>query len=288
MDKHIDFRRMLEFSFKLIQANMGLYITPEEAWKDDGQALAVKLFKHLEAFKTLRGGTTVDYQVIPCGYIDHSTMAVLLRSALENYLTFKYIFVNKDTSESLFRHKTWKLSGLIDRSKVYATQENTLAILAAERSQIDLLLQEIEQDNHFSILHRDHRKEIKKGKWKPKNGWSSLGGASMHQIFFNDIYNHLSGYAHSSYISSLQMRCAQSIADQEKLADALIIIACQLLAHFITSYTQVFPECAQAQPNSDIADTIHVWYVTAKDTQKRYDPGLENPYSKQGYLGIND
>jgi hypothetical protein len=285
MDKLSDFEQMHAFALSLIQSNMSRDIRLGEEWKADGQALAIKFFKHLNIVRTLHQGTTFTHQGAYFDYVDHSTMAVVTRSAVENYLTLKYIFINDNSAVSVFRHKTWRLAGLIDRSKIYANSDINKAILAAERLQINILLKDIKLDPQFSMINSKHKKSIQEGKWKPKDGWSALGSENMHQVFFNDIYNHLSGHTHSSYISALQTRCADNITDQRMLAEAMIIISCQLLAHFITNYSKLFTETETLQPDDALSETIDAWHVTMAHTRHIYDAGLSNPYSKSGFLG---
>lgn len=64
--------------------------------------------------------------------------------------------------------------------------------------------------------------------------------AGFHEKYFKNVYGHLCGYSHSSYISALQVGQAQSIEDQTMLAQSILGIGVVIMAHFAFTYSKIF------------------------------------------------
>jgi len=112
--------------FRLVQSEAGKDIAPEVAWKNDAQVLAVKIFRHLASVQHLSSGAQFDYGGISnFEFIDHSSIGIVTRAALETYLAFYFIYINTEERLSIYRHKIWQLAGLIDRSKLFANSDDS-------------------------------------------------------------------------------------------------------------------------------------------------------------------
>ena len=68
-------------------------------------------------------------------FVDHASVKVIARAALETYLVFFYLYGNSDRSLSEFRHKTWRLGGLADRQKYHTSTEQGREVLARDPAQ---------------------------------------------------------------------------------------------------------------------------------------------------------
>jgi hypothetical protein len=132
-----EYETLLDLFIQLVQSQAGRKITPGDEWLNDAQTLSIKLFRHLVSMRVILSGSTIKHNGMPVVYfVDHASIKVLGRAALETYLVFYYLFCCDDLALSKFRHSTWVLGGLIDRQSSYASAEEHLARLQSEKNQI--------------------------------------------------------------------------------------------------------------------------------------------------------
>lgn len=144
MNHDTDYSTLLDLFIRLVESQAGIEIDNESAWLNDAQVLAIKLFRHLVSMRALAAGATVE----TAGgktvfFVDHASVKVVARAALETYLVFFYLYGSADRSLSKFRHKTWQLGGLSDRQRYHASTQEGHDVLAQEKSQIEALKSEI-------------------------------------------------------------------------------------------------------------------------------------------------
>lgn len=249
-----EYSTLMELFYQLVESQNGRDIEAGQEWRNDAQVLAVKQFRHLASMQSLAGGTTLrtpDDQEIP--FVDHASVHVLARAALETYLVFFYIFGMSDYSLSHFRHKIWQLGGLMDRQQYIAFSKEAREVCALERSIIGRLKSEVKKSAHFLKFSRRQRRQLLAGNWRVGSGWRDLGiQAGFHEAYFRNIFNYLCGYSHSSYASTLQVGQAQKLEDQVMLTESTIGIGVVIMAHFSFTYPCVFAD-ADAVLNSNPA-----------------------------------
>jgi hypothetical protein len=89
MSSDPDYSALLDLFVRLVESQAGRKIEPGDEWLNDAQILATKLFRHLVSMRTLAAGATVEYGGIPAVcFIDHASVKVAARAALETYLVF--------------------------------------------------------------------------------------------------------------------------------------------------------------------------------------------------------
>lgn len=265
--------KLLYLCFRLIESETDKPCLYGEAWRHDAQAFGVKLFRHITSAQQISMGVTIDFgNNSQLQHVDHSSVAVLIRSAIEAYLAFNYIFINTDASLSEYRHDTWQLAGLLDRSKITANRSESKEKLAQEALLITEIKQKLERSSFFVESNSRTRKNILDGKWKPVGGWNKLGGdADIHQAYFDNIYNHLSGHSHASYISILQIKQAESVEDQSSLAVSTNQIGCVIISHFLFSYVKLFPDTKRIlEGNSSLYEVAKKWHLRTEDVNSIY------------------
>lgn len=269
-----DLSKLVDLCFHVIESEKGKALQSGSEWKNDGQILGTKIFRHVASAQQVGVGLAFDYgDRQRFVHIDHSSVAVIVRAAIEAFLAFNYIFANDDERLSIYRHKLWERSGLIERSKLLANTEESKEVLRREALIIERLHGEITSSPFFLQENRDSRKEIEKGAWRPNGGWYAITrDSSIHQKYFNDIYSHLSGHSHASYISALQIRdAAERLQDQKMLADGARQMLCLVLAHFLFSYVKVFPDSKRVlQANVELFDLAICWHVQKEDVKHIY------------------
>lgn len=242
MPSGADYSTLLDLFIRLVESQAGKKIDSGDEWLNDAQVLATKLFRHLVSMQTVAAGATVEHDGIPVVFfVDHASVKVVARAALETYLVFFYLYGNSDRSLSEFRHKTWCLGGLVDRQQFHVSTEQGREVLAREKKQIEELKSKIESSPEIRTYTDKQRKKLLEGEWRIGNGWADLGvSAGFHEKYFKNIYGYLCGYSHSSYLSALQVGQAQSIADQQMLTQSILGIGVVLMAHFAFSYSAAF------------------------------------------------
>ncbi len=252
---------LLDLFIRLVDSSAGQKITPDTRYLYDAQTLAEKLFRHLVSMQMLASGSMVTQEGVPSlRFIDHASVKVVARAALESYLVFFYIYGCADRSLSEFRWKTWQLGGLADRQKFHVSVNAHRDKLAAEKAVIDQLKADIQHSPYFREYRKDHRLRLLKGEWRFGKGWANLGQeAGFHPKYFSDVYSYLCGYSHSSYASALQVGQARSIDDQKMLTQAILGIGVVIMAHFAFAYSRLFDSASsmlEANPKAkEIAKT---------------------------------
>jgi len=274
MNQDTDYSTLLDLFIRLVESQAGIEIDDGSAWLNDAQVLAIKLFRHLVSMQALAAGATIE----TAGgktvfFIDHASVKVVARAALETYLVFFYLYGSADRSLSKFRHKTWQLGGLSDRQRYHASTQEGRDVLAREKSQIEALQSEIELLPQLSEYTDKQRKKLLSGEWRIGKGWADLGAqAGFHGKYFDNIYGYLCGYSHSSYLSVLQVGQARSIEDQQKLTQSILGIGVVLMAHFAFSYAGAFSN-AEMVLSADLA-AKHIaekWRFGPEDMAAIYD-----------------
>ena len=239
-----EYSTLMELCYQIVESQNGRDIEVGQEWRNDAQVLAVKLFRHLASIQSLAGGATLrtpDDQEIP--FVDHASVHVLARAALETYLVFFYVFGTNDFSLSHFRHKTWHLGGLMDRQQYNVFSDEAREICALERGIIDRLKSEVEDSAHFLEFSPRQRQQLLAGNWRVGSGWRDLGiQAGFHEAYFRNIFNYLCGHSHSSYASTLQVGQAHTLEDQVMLTESTISIGVVIMAHFSFTYPRVFAD----------------------------------------------
>ena len=237
-----EYLTLLDLFIRLVESQNGKKTEPGEEWLNDAQVLAAKLFRHLVSMRMLADGGTVERDGCPnVFFVDHASVKVIARAALETYLVFFYIYGGSDRSLSKFRHQTWHLGGLADRQKFHASTEEGREVLAREKRGIRALRAKIERSAKIRAYTEKQRHRLLQGEWRIRIRWVDIGiSAGFHEKFFTNVYGYLCGYAHSSYLSALQVRDAESVEDQKMLTLAFLGLGTVLMANFASSYPNVF------------------------------------------------
>ncbi len=241
MDKNQDFLELLGLFMGLVESQAGKTIPPGEVWRNDAQALSLKLFHHLVSLKNIVDGATISHGPATFEFVDHASAKVVARAALETYLVFFHIYGCSPLSRGVFRHKAWTLAGLLDRQKFKPITKEGIERQQEERKTIEKLLPELEGDPELSSYSEKQQKRLLEGNWRPGKSWNDLGlDAGFNRKYLTEVYSYLCGYSHSSYISVLQVRQALTIEDQRMLAGTSVDVANSILGHFILLYPSIF------------------------------------------------
>ncbi|WP_139353133.1 DUF5677 domain-containing protein [Pseudomonas sp. A25(2017)] len=242
---------------------------------NDAQILAVKLFKQACSVRLILDPTQLDFpegsQVV---FVDHSSATILARACLETFIVFHWIFQSQDPTLRKFRHGVWRLGGLMDRLKLHPSTDQAREVLKVARLQAADQIAEIVSSPFLGSYSPDQVKRLMKGDWRVGWSWTDEAvRAGFSKKYFQNVYSHFCGYAHTSYISSMQMGQAQSIEDQRMLGLVALQTCVHVLARAIAFYAELFPKGHTALQTSPEAarNLAYFWGFTNVDMDPLYE-----------------
>lgn len=213
----------------------------------------------------------------PHHLVSHGSVAVLVRAAIETFVTFGHVFANSDESVSEFRHLVWRACGLSDRQQFTTQNEENREKLMSESEEIASWLKEAEAHPVFQVLPKEQRSRIqKKREWRAGVSWADLASdVGIHRHYFAQIYAFICSYSHASYLASMQM--GQTDLEQaRRFAETLLQMANIFMAHFAVLYATVFPRAQAVLDKSSSREAVKWWRVT-KEAHSRIYGSEEDP-----------
>lgn len=250
--REVEYRHVMDLYVRVIESMAGVRITRKNEWLIDCENLAIKLFYHVGTLNYLARGTKLPKLggVARTGFVDHSSIAAVTRSALQTYLTFYYIFIAPHSdAEKRFRYKTWELSSLIERQPFHAYSLTDKKLLRMEGELAEVLLDEIQADPIFQAFDAQHQEQATQDNLPQHSTWAELARlAGFDPAYFNGLYRYLSSHIHSGRLGTRQIGEESAGEDRDELTQACIGIGLLLMGHFIFDYAAIVP---QAQPVLD-------------------------------------
>jgi len=191
---------------------------------------------------------------------DIGSIVILTRSAIENYLTFFYLFIQPlNEEEELFRFNLYELSGLNSRQWIEPTELYQINTKNQDKVRIIELENILYKHPLFLNLDKKTKKLVKGRKPARLFSWNSLlDQADLNVDVFKPAWSLYSNYAHSEYISLIQLFGYFTDIDAAKnKCDTILNIMFCLTSIFIKDFTDFFAETKKrynALPN----DTLEV------------------------------
>lgn len=239
-----DLGTLLNLSRRLIEMQAGLPIEEQDVCLADAQVLAIKMVQHFFSMReACREVVLQDGGKAVGQYIDHASAKILARAGFETFLVFSHVF-RCPPQVGLFRHMTWHLAGLSDRKGFLASTAKDKRKLQAEKEMIEDLKQSISNHPQFRCFNPCQQKKLLAGDWRAgiERGWKGLAEkAGFNRSYIDQAYSYFCSYAHSSYLSVLQLRQATSLEHQRMLSGMSFDVANSVLGHFAFAYSEVFP-----------------------------------------------
>lgn len=266
-----DFALLLQLAIDSRDALRGEEISEAERWKVEAGPLSEKLVLHCISIKTLSEGISAQpYGMGDGHFLDHSSASVLARAALETYIVFHFLYAGADCRKSTFRHSVWKLIGLMDRSRLRTVSDEGVAVQTREKIEIEDLRNTIQTDPLFSEFTPGQQKTLLEWDWKAGSRLASLAlDAELSETYFRNVYNYLTSYAHSGYISVLQIGQARAEGAAGSLMNANLGIGCKVLASFIPLFWSVFPSTRIGMAPIT-KSVLEKWSFRAEDMERIY------------------
>lgn len=181
--------------------------------------------------------------------IDVSSIYILFRALIENYLTFFYLFVQpKDKSEVSFRCLIYEISGIARRQAYSAIGDSSIKIKEKERENLEYLANQLLNDPHLQKIDPKIRKDILSNKPAHKPAkivrWEKLLQQSqLNEDIFQKAWLLYSNHAHSEYISIIQVReYWKNSKEALSTRDLVLFLNLVLASVLIKDVASLFPQ----------------------------------------------
>lgn len=203
-----EFQRVLNESVFLFQETFNSYYQNSE--EGSLQYLSIKkLLNHCQSISVILDGSSFE-TIENSSQIDHASAKVLLRSAIEIYITLTSLFwfEGKDVlNEREFRFLVYKYSGFKSRQKLNHDEINSNELrekIKNEKNKIQILKKLIQQKGAELGKKKEHLKKILDNGWGAKPIPQRLEDTSLPK-FMKLQYSYLCGYSHSGFDSYMQL-----------------------------------------------------------------------------------
>lgn len=267
-----EYLEMMDIFIRCGESLRGKPVSADMSWQADTQPIAMKLFFHLGSLYALQSGTKLpDMAGAPINYVDFPSIATLARAAFETFLAFHFIFVQPTTNEEKhFRYTVWNLGGLKDRQRFMVTTQEGRDLLQQEKLKIEKLEKIIHSSSLYQPLSDARQKDAIKGKWRFGNKWEDLAELTgTHKGYFVSLYAYLSSFAHTGYLSILQLSQAEDQNTQHRLAGIYTNIGLSIMSHFLIAYCSLFAEAQKVlDGNERYNELVQIYFVKAEDWEQ--------------------
>jgi hypothetical protein len=184
------------------------------SWKIWSEPIVFKFCYHVSSIALLFKGTQLPFKSDERNILifDEPSVIILFRAALENYLTFFYLFIDDISDEEKeFRMLVWRYCGLKQRTEFVIDTEKERQKQLEEVKIVENLKTELLANSVFTKYPDKQKKILLDGK-KARlfESWKSLINKSKLSVdFFQNLYGYKSNYSHTEFISVLQLHEGQ-------------------------------------------------------------------------------
>lgn len=210
---------------ELIEERAGQKVREQEDSKTEyyQQEFLKRYFESFISIKILYEGAMLEHNSRKYTISLLPAVMTLLRSCLENYALYYYIYLNASShDETIFRFKCWWREGLIRRQAFQTNESQFLNKQGEEKKNIEKLLNEIKNTEFYHKLSKNEKnKLVNNGSWIFKSYKSLLQIAGFSEQTAANIYGYFSSFAHTSSAGLMQTAQAD-ISVKKEMQEALI------------------------------------------------------------------
>lgn len=238
LDNRDMLRRLIELNFAVGSA--GRVRLKDKDWQFI-ETLAIKVTQHAATAYWLAENKT---RLMPnqAGFIDWPSIQVLCRACIEAYLTLSYLYMdppNRDAAE--FRYCSWMIAGFAVRQSFPVVSEQGRRQQQADAKFLKQIRLRLEKTGTFQSLKPKHQNRVVAGhNWPPDTTLTELAEKVFGPEIGVSAYRYLSGHAHSSALSAVQMRDVEGESEQRKMADGALWLIAQTVAKTTKAYAKKF------------------------------------------------
>lgn len=197
--------------------------------------------------------------------IDYSSIFILTRAIIENYLTLNYIYFNSlPEDEKHFRFLLWEVSGLVSRQQYEPKNKQFKAQRVKEKRIIDDIKRDIKLLPEFKRLRQAHIKKLEQYGLPRIESWHKLLEVSDLNNIFASSYSLFSSYAHSEFISILQLKKTslnsnnKIVQDHVTLCIMIIkVVNCLVIKHLMVNFKTA--EIIYNTKSENLKSSIEMW-----------------------------
>ncbi|MHC1752423.1 hypothetical protein [Humidesulfovibrio sp.] len=207
-----------------------------------------KFFQHYTtAIQIYTHPTQIDTNGAIALVVDHSSIKVVTRSAIESYLTFFWIFESTIRNPEMreFRFSIWILTSLYWRVKLTGLSEEFAKNISESKEYIAKLEFDFKTLSIFSKLQSKDKTQclkcIRSGReLYNRPSWKKLMEQSGIDPFFCQLYTYLCDYSHTGSISTMQIRESNTTPGQERFSKVPLQMNMIIAAKFIRGFGKFF------------------------------------------------
>lgn len=266
-----DFDDFLRGLFLAVEAQRDYLRSGEhDEWADLDVGLMFKLLQTLTSIRALQKPTLLTVQgARPIQYVDFQSVGALTRTAVENCLVSDWLFGSGEPEKKALHRMVWQYGGLRSWADALPTTDEAKKAAEDAHRRAGGLWPDIEAGLRTFYPTFKNTKAISEGQWT-KLVWIAEKASSSghHRRNFRVIYDQLSGYAHSNFVSAYQTLAATSLPDQQDMAYGISMQLIPILAHTMRDFMNRYPAAMAAAGSSDFLMLIDEWSGLAEHQEK--------------------
>jgi hypothetical protein len=177
-------------------------------WQHPIEALGFKLSSHVASLQNLLSKSSFPYKGKYLKILDTSSINIITRAIIENYLSLYHFHFDPVSNEQKeFRFLVYVVSALRNRQSFSTTSPENAAQKAKDLIEIENFHEHLKNNNYFLNLSERQQAHYLKTKEAKELNWTTLLDSSdLKPELFKDIWRLHSNYAHSEFLSILQIR----------------------------------------------------------------------------------
>lgn len=170
--------------------------------------------------------------------IDYSSILILTRSIFEAYLTLEYLFLSDVEEDELdFRYKLWRMSGFMLRQNTIGDDPLFSEKLTREKEEIVKAKREIISSKYYCQIKKNKKRLETYGIARITSWTELIGNSTLRTKLFTGFYQLYSNYAHSEFISIMQLN---EFGINSKSENSIEMINSALFCNRLLIYTALF------------------------------------------------
>jgi len=241
-----DYKKIIDVFIFLINTLVDEKIK-DKGWKYFSETLAIKFSLSANSLCQVINGSQVESSLsrLSTRIFDISSLYILMRAQIENYLTFYYLYIQpKSEEEQEFRFLIYEMSGLENRQRFDTIFKDLQTIQINERRRIEEILIKIKNNRLFHTLSSKQKADILKNKHAKIISWSKLLEESdLVSSIFKKAWLLYSNFAHSEYASLIQIKgYFQEPYKTLSTRNLIQFMALVLISIFVKDFITLYPE----------------------------------------------
>jgi hypothetical protein len=209
-------------------------------WQHPLEALSFKLSSHIASLRNLLSQSSMPYRGTRLSIMDISSINIIIRAIIENYLTlYHFHFEPIPSNQKEFRFLIYVVSALKNRQAFSTSTPENKAQKERDIIEIGKFQEQLKVNSYFIRLPVKEQKRYLSTKEAKELNWITLlDNSDLKPEIFKDIWRLQSNYAHSEFLSVLQIR--EHPKDLNQNAHLMALLGSMILATAINNLGKLF------------------------------------------------